>query len=185
MIKVAITGNIASGKSIFENYLLEHGFKVFDTDTIAHEILENSQDVRDAFNMDRIDRKKLGEIVFQDKKKLKILENIIHPKVKEKILEIFENNQDEKYVFISVPQLFESGFDKFFDKIILVKAGEIVRLERLKKRNNLSEEEAQIRIKSQIPEDEKIKKSDYIINNNSTLDAYFKGIEEFMCNIKY
>ena len=115
MLKIAITGNIASGKSAVENHLQKLGYKVFDTDKIAHQILETSPEVKKTFGT--TDRKEIAKIVFSNPEKLKVLETIIHPKVKEEILKIFK--LDEKIVFISVPQLFESGFNNLFDKVFV------------------------------------------------------------------
>ena len=150
MGRIAIVGNIASGKSSVEKILEEKGYTVFDTDKIAHKILENNPEVEKLFGT--TDRKVLGNIVFNNPEKMKELENIIHPLVKEEILKIKDG-------FISIPQLFEAGYESLFDKVIFVSASEELRLERLMKRNNLSKEEAAKRIKAQLPEEEKIKKS--------------------------
>lgn len=167
MIKVAITGNIASGKSVVESYLRELGYKVFDTDKIAHKILENSFEVKKIFGTS--DRKEIANIVFSNKEKLKQLEAIIHPEVKKEILNLFKLN--EKIIFISVPQLFESGFNKLFDKVIFISADDNLRLERLIKRNNLTKEEALKRISAQNKEEEKISKSDFILYNNGDIES--------------
>lgn len=171
MLKVAITGNIASGKSQVEKIFAER-FPVYDADKIAHEILGD------------VDRKALGAKVFSDPKARKELEEYIHPKVKEKILEIFSNtpllpsgtspargaDNASDIVLVSIPLLFETGFDKLFDKIIFVAADENIRLERLMKRNNFTKEEALLRMNAQLPQEDKIKKSDFVIYNNSTLE---------------
>jgi len=189
MIKWAITGNIASGKSTVENILKQHDFQVFDTDKIAHDILKNSQEVKDVFIKEdvftdgTIDRQKLGKVVFSQPDKLKILENIIHPGVNDRIKELFEQNKDEKHIFISVPLLFESGFDKIFDKIVFVSAPENIRFERLIKRNNLTKEEAIKRIQAQQDETEKIKKSDIVFYNNSTPENLTEQVEKFISSI--
>ena len=120
----------------------------------------------------------MAQIVFSDKEKLKVLESIIHPQVKKEILEIFQ--LDEKIVFISVPQLFESGFDSLFDKIIFISANENLRLERLIKRNNLTKEEALKRISAQMSEEEKILKSDFIIKNNGSIEDLKKEVENVL-----
>lgn len=168
MLKAAITGNIASGKSQVEKIISEK-YPVYDADKIAHKILENLKDFYgyDVFTDGKIDRKKLGELVFSNPDLKKKLEEIIHPQVKQEILKIFE--QDLPVVFISIPLLFETGFDRLFDKIIFVSADSKLRLERLMKRNNFTKEEALRRIQSQGAEEEKIQKSDFVICNNSTL----------------
>ena len=168
MLKAAITGNIASGKSQVEKIISEK-YPVYDADKIVHKILENLKDFYgyDVFTDGKIDRKKLGELVFSNPDLKKKLEEIIHPQVKQEILKIFE--QDLPVVFISIPLLFETGFDSLFDKVIFVSADSNIRLERLMKRNNFTKEEALRRIQSQGAEEEKIQKSDFVICNNSTL----------------
>lgn len=171
MSRIAIVGNIASGKSSVEKILEEKGYKVFDTDKIAHKILENNSKVEKVFGT--TDRKILAHIVFNNPEKMKELENIIHPLVKEEILKIEEG-------FISVPQLFEAGYESLFDKIIFVSTSEKLRLERLMKRNNLSKKEATKRIKAQLPEDEKIKKSDFVIKNEGNFEKLQIEVEKVL-----
>lgn len=170
MQKIAITGNIASGKSQVEKIIAED-FPVYDTDKIAHEMLDKLKDFYgyDVFTNGKIDRRKLGELVFSNTDLKKKLEDIIHPKVKEQLYKIFEAHKNDRFVFVSVPLLFEAGFDKIFDKIIIVTADETTRLERLMSRNDLTEKDALSRINSQMKEEEKLDKADYIIRNNSDL----------------
>lgn len=172
MLKVAITGNIASGKSQVENIISEMGYKVFDSDKLAHDILNNLDDFYgyDVFVNGKIDRKKLGKLVFSDPELKLKLEQLVHPKVKTKILELFEKNNNEQFVFVSVPLLYESGFDNIFDRVIIVAVNQQLQLQRLMARNNFSESEAILRINSQISQEEKLEKADYIIYNNESLD---------------
>ena len=165
MLKVAIVGNIASGKSTVENFLRKKGYKVYDTDVIAHDILASSPEVMDEFGTNI--RSEIAKNIFSYPDKLKRLEAIIHPQVKEEILKIFQDNKED-IVFVSVPQLFEAGFEDMFDKIIYITANEDIRKERLIKRNNYTDEEAQKRINAQ-KEDGKLEKSDIIINNDGSL----------------
>lgn len=166
MLKIAITGNIASGKSEVEK-IIAQDFPVFDADKIAHKFLGN------------VDRRALGEKVFSDPVARKKLEEYIHPKVKDEILKIFCESQD-KYVFVSIPLLFETGFDKLFDKIIFVQCDDKLRLERLMKRNNFTKEQALKRMNAQMPQDDKINKSDFVIHNNSTKEELAKQVNELL-----
>lgn len=177
MIRVALTGNIASGKSTVEAVLKELGYSCLNTDDIAHRLLGNNHDVINAFKdfdiLDRngaISREKLGKIVFHDKKMLKTLENIIHPLVRKEIQEFFEAKKNENIVFVAIPQLFESSMQELFDKTVLVYCDDNIRIERLKKRNNYTEDYAKIRINAQIQQDEKVKLCDFVIDNSSTLE---------------
>ena len=187
MFKIAIVGNIASGKSTVEEIIKNKGFKVVDTDKISHDILAGSFAVRKLFADDNIltdgqnDRKKLGAVVFKDKEKMKLLELILHPQIVTELLKIFQGNED--IIFVSVPQLFEANFEKLFDKIVFINSDENIRLERLMQRNGLSESDARLRIDAQMKAEEKIPKCDYVIENNSTLENLATQIEEMLSNI--
>ena len=171
MQKIAITGNIASGKSQVEKIFAQN-YPVYDTDKIAHKILDSLTEFYgyDVFTDGKIDRKKLGKLVFSNPDIKKKLENIVHPKIKIELEKIFYKHKLDKFVFVSVPLLFEAGFETMFDKIILVTTDEQTRLERLMKRDKLSKEEALSRINSQVDEGVKLKKSDFIIKNNSDME---------------
>lgn len=191
MISFAIVGNIASGKSTVENILQEKGYKVFDTDIIAHEVLNdfaeeiiNQFDGHDISENGKVSREKLGKIVFNDKKLKEKLEYIVHPEIKKRIKSIFEKNKNEKYVFVSIPLLFEIGWGNLFDKILFIKTEDDIRLKRLMQRNKFTQEEALSRIKSQLPQEKKAKKADFVIENNSSIDVLQKYIERFIIQLE-
>lgn len=191
MISIAIVGNIASGKSTVENVLRKKGYKVFDSDIIAHEVLDDlSEKILEAFKdydiskNGRISRQKLGALVFKDKNLKEKLENIVHPEIKDRLKKIFEENKLEKYIFVSIPLLFEVGWRNLFDKILFIYTEDKIRLNRLMQRNNFTKDEALARIKSQLPQEEKVKVSDFIINNNHSIDVLQKYIERFIIQLE-
>lgn len=184
MLKIAITGNIASGKSQVES-MLSKSYPVYDTDKMAHEILDKLDGFYsyDVLTDGKIDRKKLGELVFINKEARKQLEAFIHPIVKERVLKIFDEHKDDKAVFVSVPLLFEAGFDNLFDIIVLVTTDENIRIKRLMARNGMSRDEAVRRIRAQVHENKKIPKADFVISNNSTMENLTARVEDFRKNL--
>ncbi len=183
MIRIALVGNIASGKSEAEKIISEFGYKVLDTDNVAHSLLENNEDVIkafagfDIFENGNISREKLGKLVFGDNEKKQLLENILYPQIRNKIIDFFKQNSNEKFLFVSIPLLFESNMTDLFDKIIFIYADDEIRLKRLMSRNNYTKEYAQVRMSAQISQDEKAKKADVVIFNNSTLEKFHQDIK--------
>ena len=169
MLKVGITGNIASGKSQVEKIIKNKGFLVYDLDLISHDLLVNNKDVKSQIikHFKTIDRKSLGEIIFNNPIKKKELENIVHPKLKEFCLNVF--NQETDIIFISGALLYEANFDTLFDKIIYVDSKKETRLKRLMERNSLNETQAKTRIESQNTIYKS--KADFVIDNNETIEA--------------
>ena len=182
MLKVALVGNIASGKSTVEKALQTSGYVVLDTDKVCHELLtcdEVSKEFSsfDVFENGIISREKLGKLVFANVELKKRLEDILYPMVRLRIAEFFEQYNAESLVFVAIPLLFESGMVNLFDKIVFVYCDDDIRLKRLTARNNYTEEYAKIRIGAQQSQDEKIKKSDYVIYNNSTIEALDRCVD--------
>ena len=184
---IGLTGGIASGKSTVSKYLVEKGFKVYDADKIAKDISEKKsvqEEIITTFGdkiLDEngnVDRKKLKEVVFKNKEKLKQLNTIIHPKVIDFYKELKEKNTDEIIIF-DVPLLFESGIDKFCDKILVVISDYEIQLDRIVERDKIDRELASKIIKSQLSNEERIKKADVVIENNSSLEDLFEKVERF------
>lgn len=193
MIKIAITGNIAAGKSVVEKILKDLHYPVIDTDKVVHDLFINSEylniQLRKTFSDFNIytdgvlDRKKLAKIVFSDRKYLKKLESITHPLVIDEVMKFFEQYRCEAFTFVSVPLLYEVHWGYMFDKIIVVAARDEIRLHRLMYRRNLSEEDALKRMDAQIPQDEKIKFADFVIYNNTNYVDLSRQINEVLCEL--
>lgn len=186
-MKVAITGSIACGKSTVTSYLTKKNYRILDADKIGHELLENEkviEKLKEEFSEEilqegKVDRKKLGSIVFADKEKLKILNSIMHPQIRKEITKQVASNKD-KIIFIDMALLFEAKFDDIVDKIIVVHLDTETQLTRLINRNGFSKEEAQLRISSQMSSEEKKKLANYVIDNSGTLEETYKQIDKIL-----
>ena len=182
MLKIGITGNIASGKSMLEEIIANSGYMVIDLDIISHKLLEKECKYEVLKEFNTTNRKELGKIVFADKNKLKKLENIIHPKLRNYILNFFEENKNEKAVFISGALIYNAGFDDLFDKIIFVDANKELRLKRLIKRNFYDEKTALMRIEAQ--NNTFKNRADFIVENNTTKENLKKETLKVLSQIK-
>lgn len=190
MIKIAIAGNIASGKSAVEGFFKEKGYDVIDTDKIGHEILNSHADEiikafadEDISTGGVIDRKKLGAVVFGSYNARKKLENIVHPLIRQRLEDYFSAHTDEKVILVAIPLVFEAKMEDLFDKIIFVFADDETRLERLMARNNFTKEDAMKRINSQMSQFMKLEESDYVFHNNGTLENLQNQVNDFCTKI--
>ncbi len=191
MLNAGLTGGIASGKTTISRILAEKGASLIDFDLLAHEAEEPGQaawqGIVDHFGTSvlddkgRIDRKKLGEIVFNRPEELHVLNSIVHPAVEDlwqaRSRQIQE--KDPRAIIISdVPLLFETGWQKKVDVVILVYIPPEEQIRRLMARNGVSIEEARARLKSQMPIGDKIKMADFVINNQEPLECARRHIDE-------
>lgn len=195
MLVVGLTGSIGTGKSTVSNVLKSKNINIIDADKISREILNNTTALNEIFdyfgdevkNSDgTLNRKKLGNIVFNDDVKLIKLNSITHPKIK-KIIEgrinEYKNNK-EKIVIVDAPLLIEAKFYDLVDKILLIICDEEVQIQRIIKRDNCSREDAIVRIKSQMSQEDKKTYADYIIDNSYDLEILNKQVEEFLKNME-
>lgn len=189
---IGITGSIACGKSTVSNYLKSKGYIVIDADRIGHEALDDDyvkEKLIVAFGNEilednKINRQKLGELVFGNSSNLNVLNSIIHPEIRKKILEKIDKNNDKELIFIDVALLFEAKFDDLVDKIIVVYVDENTQLTRLMKRNSISKKEALSRIVSQMSPIEKAKLGDYTINNNLDVINTYEQVDKVLSELK-
>ncbi|WP_339191272.1 dephospho-CoA kinase [Bacillus sp. FSL K6-1003] len=189
---IGLTGGIASGKSTVANMLIDKGITVIDADIIAKQAVERGmpayRQIIDEFGEDillengDIDRRRLGALVFTNEQKRLALNSIVHPAVREEMLKRRDESiaNQETFVVLDIPLLFESKLESLVDKIIVVSVTKELQLERLIKRNQLTEEEALSRIRSQMPLEEKVSRADNVIDNSGTLEETKQQLEEIL-----
>ena len=191
-MNIGITGSIACGKSTVSDYLIDKGYTIIDADKLGHVAL-TSDDVKrklaekfgdEILENNEISREKLGKLVFGNDDNLKLLNSIIHPKIKELILKLQEEHKDEDLVFLDIALLYEANFVDLVEKVAVVYVDEDVQLERLMTRNSLSKEEAVKRIESQMSPREKASLGDFVINNSYSKEDTFQQIDEILEKLK-
>jgi dephospho-CoA kinase len=192
MLKVGLTGNIACGKSLIEKMLKEMDIPVIDADKICHNLLDFDKEIIektillfDGFDIlasdnQTLDRYKIGQIIFNNIPLKQVLESMLHPKVVEVVKNFFENNASQQIAVASIPLLFECELEYLFDKLILVTADQETQLERLIRRNGFDEEHAKARINSQMDQNCKVQKSDYIIYNTGAIEETEKQLVDIL-----
>lgn len=179
MLKVGLTGGIATGKSFVLSVLRELGCEVMDADQTAREVVEPGQpafeEIFAHFGSEvvgadgRLDRPKLGAIVFNDPAQREKLNSIVHPKVFEaqaRWMAEVEARNPQAVVIIDAALMIETGSYRRFDKVVVVYCEPELQLQRLMARNNMTQEEATARISSQMPSAEKLKFADFSINTS-------------------
>lgn len=179
MKKIGLTGSIAVGKSFVCSVLSELGCQVLDADLTAREVVAKGTvglaaivrefGVSVLTDDGDLDRKKLGVIVFADREKRELLNSIVHPLVfeaQDKWIRDAKSREPEGIAVIDAALMIESGGYKRFNKLIVVWCESAIQLERLMKRDGLSEADARTRIAAQMPQDEKKRYADYLIDTS-------------------
>lgn len=188
---LGLTGGIATGKSTVVEIFKEEGFPIVDADIIAREIVEPGtpglQAVVDAFGSEllfadgSLNRKKLGKIIFSDKQKRERLNQVLSPFLREAILtDIARKKNLSSLVIVDIPLLYEGGYDAVVDQVAVVYIPEELQLSRLMKRDDLSALEAEQRIDSQMPIEEKKNRADIIFDNQKTTEETKKQVKKWL-----
>lgn len=188
-IFIAITGGIGSGKSSVLNIIREMGYSVFSADAIASNIYDDEQVLMnlksafpECFTEGRPDRKKLASIVFSDHKKLELLNDITHPKIMEKLFYQMQSATG-KIIFAEVPLLFEGGYEKLFDKVLVVMRPLAERISSVCKRDGITEQEVLSRIKNQYDYEKNTPVAHTLIYNTGNISQLYievkNAIEQF------
>lgn len=189
-IKIAVTGGIGSGKSTVCKIINSLGYPVYSCDEVYKLVLQDGQTVSELakefgeqiLNCDgSLNRPALSAIVFGDEEKLKKLNKITHPKIFEKLFKISSNN--EGVVFYEVPILFEGGYEKLFDSVLVVLRDRDKRINCVMSRDNLSEEEVVSRLNKQYNYDIENFAKYYVIHNDSNIDDLMRKVTTFLSKI--
>ncbi len=189
MLRLGLTGGIASGKSAVAAMLRELGFAVLDADSLAHKLLEPGQSAYEEVlrefgptitdGQGRVDRAKLAALIFADRAKLDRLNAIVHPRVAEVVLHQFDEwqrNGTRDVAFVEAALLIESGIHKHLDGLVVAWCRPEQQLERLAARG-LSENEARRRISAQMPVEVKLRHATEKIDCSGTLEQTRQQVE--------
>ena len=187
---IALTGSIATGKSTVASLLALNGMRIIDADTISHEILDASASwVEETFGSEylrlgKVDRTKLGNMIFSNDDAKKILEEFLHPKIRAEILKRSEKQDRLKFPYlIDIPLFFENRSYDIEDSVVVFTPSDI-QLERFMKRNGYSKEESLKRIAMQFPIEEKKDRATWVIDNSKNLKHLQQECEDFVAIIK-
>ena len=187
---IGLTGGIGSGKTTIANYIKSLGIPVYIADDEAKKLLNDDaiqKEIKNAFGEtvfenNLLSKERLSQIVFNDTDKLKKLNSIIHPAVKAHFKEWLEDHKKAPMIVKEAAILFESGSDQDCDAVITVVAPINTRIERVKQRDKIAEQEVLNRIKNQWSDEMRLEKSDYSIENNDLTKA-FQQVDEILKKI--
>jgi len=195
MLKLGLTGGIASGKSSVAAMLRELGFPVLDADSVSHRLMEPGEPAHDeilrefgtdvASSSGRIDRGKLAAVVFADPDKLTRLNAILHPRAEQAMLLQFDAWQRSGFrdaAFVEAALLVEAGFTKYLDSLVVTFCTPAQQLERLLARG-ISEVEARRRIAAQLPINEKLRHATHTIDCSGSLDSTRAQVESLAAKL--
>lgn len=191
MLIVGLTGGVASGKTAISQVLKAEGAYIIDADQIARELVQPQKpawsELIGAFGKEilqedgSIHRKKLADKVFVDPKKRKLLNQILHPRIKEEMdrrTKEIGQKDPQAIVVIDAPLIIELGNQRDMDKLIVVASTQTQQIKRLKERDGVSPEAALRIISSQMPVEEKVKLADYVIRNEGSIEEAKKRAKE-------
>jgi dephospho-CoA kinase len=184
MLRVGLTGGIATGKSTVGAMFVELGCHLIESDHITHQLFEPGQAVHAAVVKQfgnrilapdgTIDRRILGDIVFKDPQARAKLNGLVHPAIiqrQQEWLQEMEAQDPHGIAIVDAALMIEVGTYKNYDKVIVVTCSPEMQRERLRARSPLSEEEIESRIRSQMPAEEKIKYADFVIDNSGSIES--------------
>ena len=193
-MKIAITGTIAAGKTTVAILFRRRGIPVFNADQYAKRSLYQGsvcyEKILEVFGDDAtsasgdIDPKKLAEIIFQDNNKREQLNAIVHPFVLEGMQKFFITNLQQPIICAEVPLLFETGWNQYFDRTVVVTCSEEITIQRMMEERNYTLEEAKARLSMQIPAEKQIAMADKVIYNEGDLKELDSQINRWLGELR-
>lgn len=196
MFKLGLTGGIATGKTTISNYLKSINIPVLDADEYARKVVEPGTpglaEITNTFGEQilqpdgSLNRKLLGQIVFNDSSARQTLNDITHPRIQQMMADELHRlaEQQTPLVILDIPLLLENNNVAGADAVMVVSIPESLQLTRLMQRNNLTEKEAHARISAQMPLVEKEKLADFVIDNSGTISNMQKQVEKVIQKIR-
>ncbi len=194
---IGLTGGIATGKSTVSAILKKAGAEIIDADRIAREVVKKGlpayREIVENFgetvllSNGEINRSVLGDLIFNDPRKKQLLNRIVHPHVRRETnrqLKDMEKSSPDTIAVLDIPLLFETEMHKDLSEVIVVYAPEHIQVERLMKRDNISEADAVARVRSQMPIEEKKKRATIVIDNSGTMQDTRKRTLEIFKTLK-
>ena len=189
--RIALTGGIATGKSYVASKIKDAGVPMVDADVLSREVVAPGTPglaaVRRRFGPDAVrrdgtmDRVRIAQIVFKDKRARLDLEAIIHPAVQKAIDEFFATlPKRTPFAVADIPLLFETGRENQFNAVVVVACPRELQLQRLMERNKLSKEDAERRLNAQLPIDQKVKKATHVIRTEGSFEETDKQVAELL-----
>lgn len=191
-LNIGLTGGIACGKSTVAAMLTELGAVLVDADRIAREVVEPGMPALGAIaerfgpsvllENGALNRRRLGDLVFADPVERKALEAILHPPIRARMKELMQDaemREPHRLVVVDVPLLYESNLAALFSAVMVVYIPAPLQIERLMARDKLSRDQAEARIRSQMPIEEKRRKADFVIDNSGSPEETKAQIDRF------
>lgn len=192
MIRIALTGSIGMGKSTVARMFEQAGVPVFDADAVVRQLQGPGgglvEKIGELFpgcvRCGTLDRDCLAEIVLSDSEKLRVLEGIVHPAVREARENFIERHKDLPSLVFEIPLLFETGGERDFDKVVVVSAPPDVQLARVLERPGMSTEKLQSILARQMPDDEKRRRADFIVDTGNDLSTTERQVRDILACLR-
>jgi dephospho-CoA kinase len=196
MLKVGLTGGIACGKTVVRRRLEERGIPTLDADAVVHRLLQAETDVTrriaETFGETviapdgSVDRKALGGIVFADEEARKKLNSIVHPGVWREVERFFDEREkaSDPVAVVDAALMIETGSYRRYDRLVVVHCRPELQLERLMARDGLSREDAERRIRSQMPIEQKLPFADFLVDTSGTIEETLKRTDDLASRLK-